>query len=260
VNIRNIALSTPVIGLILKYLNAIYRKLTTPNFSQTAELLLGQKKIQVVQIGSNDGVTGDPIHELLKQYKDWRALFVEPVPFLFERLKKNYPDGSRFDFENSIINDGSEVSFFWCSESAKKELDNLPIWWDQLGSFSRDHILSQLPIIEPYIVERRVRGITIMELLDKYSISNVDLLHIDAEGADFTILSQLDLNLFTPTIILFEHKHLTYLSKRKIISLLESRYKLYNLGDDVLAITKRVTSALPTWRYRKFRALKYFIQ
>ena len=45
---------------------------------------------------------------------------------------------------------------------------------------------------------------TIEALFQKNDIKELSLLHIDAEGYDWKILSQLDLECFNPKIILFE--------------------------------------------------------
>ena len=67
------------------------------------------KKAQIVQIGSNDGKTGDPLYPLLNSHPEWKALFVEPVPYLFKRLKNSYPDTTRFTFENAAISNTSNA-------------------------------------------------------------------------------------------------------------------------------------------------------
>src|SRR5207245_6466419 len=47
------------------------------------------KPLRVVQIGSNDGVANDPINESLRARR-WSGVLVEPIPYLFERLRANY--------------------------------------------------------------------------------------------------------------------------------------------------------------------------
>ena len=122
----------PIIGKIARQaysrLNGSYRKCP----SYWIPKVVRQKEAVVVQIGSNDGRTGDPLHDLIGRRKSWSALFVEPVPFVFQRLKSNYSGDGRFRFENSVINDGSDITFYWVSEEAKKSIPNLPEWYDQL--------------------------------------------------------------------------------------------------------------------------------
>ena len=50
---------------------------------------LSTKNAVVVQIGSSDGITGDPIFALLKTRRHWKAILVEPLPGMFGKLKEN---------------------------------------------------------------------------------------------------------------------------------------------------------------------------
>src|SRR2546422_396902 len=77
----------------------------------------------------NDGKTGDPIHSLLADHPSWHALLVEPVPLLFERLKRNYTDASRFRFENVAITERAGTSrFYYVDERAKENFPDLPTY------------------------------------------------------------------------------------------------------------------------------------
>src|SRR6202008_3756399 len=46
----------------------------------------------VVEVGANDGKTGDPVFHLIRSRRHSKALLVEPVPHLFERLQRTYSD------------------------------------------------------------------------------------------------------------------------------------------------------------------------
>lgn len=197
-----------------------------------------KNKIFIVQVGSNDGINGDPLYYLIQKNKNWEALFIEPVPYLFERLKKNYQNQSRFKFENMAINDGSYQTFYSVKDSANMEIPNLPKWYDQLGSFNRENITKHLNgVLEPYIIETRIKGVYLPDILKANKINSIDLIHIDAEGYDWVILSQLDLNLFHPQAILFEHKHLKLKEKQKALEyLVQHNYTVFQLGADFIAI------------------------
>lgn len=195
---------------------------------------------QIVQIGSNDGETNDPLRKLLLSRRHWRALFVEPVPYLFDRLTRNYPRDPRFAFENVAITRDEGAVFYWVDASAKQHVSNLPPWFDQLGSFDRGHITKHLDgILEPFIVSSPVRCMTLSQLLDHHAIRHIGILHIDTEGHDWQVLSQLDLNVHEPDVILFEHRHLSPIDKQSSLQFLAERYEIYDLGRDYLAIAQK---------------------
>jgi hypothetical protein len=48
-----------------------------------------QDNISFLQIVSNDGISSDPLNKFINKY-NWKGILVEPIPFLFEKLKRNY--------------------------------------------------------------------------------------------------------------------------------------------------------------------------
>lgn len=219
----------------------LYLKIKTPINSTTywIEKISNKSDFNVVQIGSNDGKTGDPIFGLIKKNKRWKVLFVEPVPYLFERLKNNYKDEPRFRFENVAINDGSKQIFYWVNKAANKNFPDLPEWYDQLGSFNKNHILKHLNgKLEDYITESEIQGISLGDLFKKYNIDDFDFLHIDTEGYDWKILSQLDLNKYSPLLILFEHTHLLDSERELSIKFLNEHYFIFVFGGDFLCLRR----------------------
>ena len=72
----------------------------TDNLGVAIAALGAQKRLNIIQVGANDGVTGDPIYKDVIKYAQ-RALLVEPQEWLIEDLKKAYKD---FDGELIIEN------------------------------------------------------------------------------------------------------------------------------------------------------------
>ncbi len=199
----------------------------------------GRSSVFFVQIGSNDGINGDPLRELIVGNEEWKGIFVEPVQYAFDRLRSNYTSESRFVFENVAIAEHiGEADFFYVSENAKRELPNLPYWYDQLGCFNRDHLVKHLNgNLEPFIIKQRVKCETLSSLLHRNRVAKVDLLHIDVEGFDYRVLKQIDFIRYRPEIILFEHEHLNPDDKRSARALLtRSGYTLQQVGSDTVAV------------------------
>lgn len=176
-------------------------------------------KLTVVQIGANDGTRFDPICALLKNRFRWRALFVEPIPSVFEKLVGNYGNRKRFMFECAAVSDTPGVfNFYYLSQEASKATQNWQEYFDLVGSLDREHVVRALGEeagrLEKYIVETQVPVITLQMLLDKWKVHQVDILVVDAEGFDWKIVSQaINLGL-RPEVILFEHSNLK-LSERE---------------------------------------------
>lgn len=245
----------PVVGRIAVAIHARIKGTWRTRAAYWLEALVVAPVIQVVQVGSNDGKTGDPLYRLFKKRRGWKGLFVEPVPYLFDRLKAAYAGSDRFRFENSAITEGKSVDFFWVDESAKREVPDLPEWYDQLGSFDRKHITRHLPQLDPFIRQAQITGITLPELFRKHHITEIGILHIDTEGYDFKVLSQLDLTTTAPQIILFEHKHLSDDERRAAVAFLDPHYQVFKLGDDMLAVSRTCARATPA----RLRPLRHFL-
>jgi FkbM family methyltransferase len=202
-------------------------------------LLAGRQRVFFVQVGSNDGLQGDPIFALATSRQEWRGILVEPVPFLFERLRANYRDDPRFVYANVAIGETpGRVPFYYVGERAREELVDLPYWHDQVGSFDRSFITRCLEgRLTPYIVEELVECVRLESLLEQHGIEQLDLVHIDAEGYDYVVLAQLDLKRYRPLVIVYEHQNLRpehAAAARNF--LLGAGYHLYELGTDTLAV------------------------
>jgi FkbM family methyltransferase len=202
-----------------------------------------KETIFFVQVGSNDGVGGDPLHDIIVKNKKWRGIFIEPVDYLFERLVKNYGNEDRFIFEKKAISTGrGTADYFYVSEKAKEGLDDaLPFWYDQLGSFNRNHIIEHLDgILEPYIVTESIETFPLQDILDKNGVKDIDVLHIDTEGHDYKVLSSFNISKYLPSIILFEHDFLSQIERKLANSLLKKNgYHCFHYIGDTLALNKR---------------------
>lgn len=215
--------------------------------------VIGPGPAWLVQIGSNDGKTGDPLYPLFQQYTRWRGLLVEPIPYIFERLRANYPDATRFDLANVAIGEEGTQPFYVVDPEAKESLPDLPYWYDQLGSFDRNHIVKELDgVLEPFIRQIDVESIPLTTLLDRYGVQEIDVLHIDAEGYDWRVLRQLDLARFRPTFILCEHHHLSLEERTKALAFLEPDYEVFRLGIDWLAIRRAAAPSTLAALHRQF--------
>ena len=231
--------SRPALYRKLRY---AYRRVTQGPQSiegQIRQRLRGMHSVFFVQIGSNDGRHGDPIAPMIRREPRWSGIFVD----IFRRLKQNYGEAPRFTFENVLIGESQQpTKFYFVAERAKAELgDALPYWYDQLGSFNREHIAKHLDgKLVPYIEEIDLPTVSLPTLLDRNGVAHVDLLHIDTEGYDYEVLRQFEFERLRPAVVLYEHKHLPPDSRAKAQALLKQYgYEIRVRPDDTLALLPR---------------------
>lgn len=194
-----------------------------------------------VQIGSNDADHGDPLRGYVEN-RGWRGLMVEPVPYVFERLRARYGADGRIQLVNAAIGtvDG-HMPFYYVAESDEPDL---PEWYDQIGSFSLENVLhpqhvEHIPNLAERVVHTNVPCVTFETLVREHPLPRLDIVHIDAEGYEQQILAQIDLARLRPLVLLYEHKHLTG-ERRRVVNgrLLANGYALLDLGPDTLAVRR----------------------
>jgi FkbM family methyltransferase len=199
-----------------------------------------------VQVGSNDGVKFDPI-SLQVRTRRWTGVMVEPVPYLFERLTTNFGGSRRVRLENAAVAaHGGSQPFYFLAESPGSEPD-LPDWYDALGSFRKDVVLSHrehIPDIDARLREIEVPCLTFDELCRKHAVERIDLVHIDTEGYDFEVIKLVDLDRWQPSVLLYEHKHLSQDDQAAARQLLDAQgFDLLADDTDTLAVRRTAMTA-----------------
>ena len=82
----------------------------------------------------------------------------------------------------------------------KSDAINLPVFYDQIGSFNKEVVLKHrnaIPGFDALFMEDKVNAITFKQLVEKYAITALDLIHIDTEGYDYEILKMIDFKTYT---------------------------------------------------------------
>ena len=241
-NNKSLPKRVPFVGSVIDWLYAITKPFNKNTTYYWINRYLKNQRMLVVQVGSNDGVSGDPLHRLIRKNNYWQVIFVEPVPYLFAKLKQNYGPESRFIFENAAINeDGKKQTFYSVAESAFRNVPGLSPLYAQIGSFDKEHLLKLSDgVLSEHIIENDVECLSINQLLDKHAITSVQFLHIDAEGYDWKIMSQLNFSKIKPQLILFEYINLEENEKREAIQLLSQNYYILCFRIDYLCIEKNL--------------------
>ncbi len=161
----------------------------------------------IIQIGSHVGNTiNDPIFKNVDL--STRLFLIEPVPYLFHQLQNNYKSKmnsvSNITFINKAVSDTvGEIELTVPSEH--NDFTKLPFWASQLGSVRPNHANDHIPTLLTETI--KVQTTTIDALINEYNIKEIDVLHTDTEGHDYTILMNYSFKV-KPRQVLFEHKHM----------------------------------------------------
>lgn len=201
------------------------------------ERILAFDNLKAVQVGSNDGVSNDPLRKYIVEH-NWRAILIEPVPSLFSKLSALYEGNDRITTLNAGISPSTTpLKFHTIDPKARLELGvECPIWYDQLGSFEKENITKHLDgILEPYIDAIDVPIKRLDDILVEYGFQNLDVLHVDAESYDLEVMKTLDLSRFKPKYIIIEHKHMENNSKTSFIeNMVANGYEYVTYLDDIV--------------------------
>jgi FkbM family methyltransferase len=189
-----------------------------------------------IQIGAYDGISTDPLRRYIERC-GWRGVMLEPQPGPAAQLRQLYRHNT-----NVIILQAALDSVHRTRTLYTVECQGLPKWAGSMASFDRAHISKHdyfLPTIEKLIREVRVDCIPFGDAIQALpGAPQLDLLQIDAEGADGYILSLFPFEQIKPAIIHWEIKNMTKPEQEGALDLLCAHgYLISRSGnEDMLAV------------------------
>ena len=161
----------------------------------------------LVVIGAHSGIW---LTSLMEKYKEQSILLVEPVPHNIQELKENISKYKDIKIETSAVSSKNEVNkFYFVKPESVKKLGKH--WASGIGSFDKQHILNhknkRFKVENSDIEEIEIQYLTFTDLVNKYSITSIEMLQIDVEGAEYQILNSIDFTKISIQKIIFEFKH-----------------------------------------------------
>tara|TARA_R100001377_G_scaffold30024_1_gene16379 strand:+ start:137 stop:1072 length:936 start_codon:yes stop_codon:yes gene_type:complete len=191
----------------------------------------------VVQIGACDGIAYDDTRGFLDLY-NWKGVLVEPIPELFGQLYENFKDRD-YKFVNAAITKASgTVTMLNVPEASIANQENgvrecfkgmSAVWPPKNGLGSDDEY--DTSIRENFAKKIEVRSLSLEDLFKETDTTEFDVFIVDAEGCDYDIFMQLDLNKYSPKFIRLETCNLTDKERAEInYKLIEHGY-MYNEDD-----------------------------
>ena len=209
-----------------------------------ADYLLGRGKkrgVKIIQIGAYDGCTSDELYPYIKNF-EWNGLLVEPQKKYFKRLKKTYEGESGINFLQAAVahNRGRKTLY----TIKNPESEGMPPIAPRIASFDKKTILShkdKIPNIESKIKETKVKSLPLMDMIEEYSIKDVEILQIDVEGFDSEVIKMIDFSKIYPSIVRFEHKHLSRKEHSSAIKkLLKNGYDVAEEPGNTIAYNRNI--------------------
>jgi FkbM family methyltransferase len=167
-----------------------------------------------VQVGAYDGVSGDPLRKYIERC-GWRGVMLEPQPRPANHLRALYRDNPKIVILEAALDSERRTRNLYTIES-----DAVPKWAGGMASFNRDQLLKQCYLIEGLegmVREVRVNCVIFDDVLNYLPANGLDLLQIDAEGADGHILSLFPFDRFKPAIIHWEIKNMTVIQQEEAL-------------------------------------------
>tara|TARA_B110000971_G_C19810158_1_gene408416 strand:- start:52 stop:732 length:681 start_codon:yes stop_codon:yes gene_type:complete len=186
----------------------------------------------LIQIGSGsaslDTYIEDGFSNFIRKNKFKKKIFiVEANSIHLNNLKKFWELDKNVKIYNvAIIPDNidlKKMDFFYCLEDAPNY---------QIFSNSKLFVKKHFPV--GTIKKTTIDCLRISDFLKNNDIINIDYLSIDIEGMDYDVLVNLDLDRIEITNISFEHLHLNFWKKIKIVlKFIKYGYYFSGMGFDL---------------------------
>jgi FkbM family methyltransferase len=199
--------------------------------------------VKVLQIGANDGIMHDPLREFIVSYKNSQCFFVEPIPTFFRELVKNYKylaSDRKLKFLNVAVGDDDGNITLWKlkQEVAHKYYDFV----QGMVSFKKEHFLRY---INPENIDRDLESIVVPQrsirsiVVEDCNQIIPDLVVIDVEGLERTIIENYPFDLGKPKSFIYESVHLS-LHDQEVVhqKLTQNGYSIKTCSCDSIAILK----------------------
>jgi FkbM family methyltransferase len=187
-----------------------------------------------VQIGAFDGRRYDPLYAWVRAY-GWRGLLIEPQPHFFSELVENYEGVEGLEFRRIAVGVQKERRpFYTVAVEPGVSRDA-----GMIASFDRETLLSHrryIPRLDELLRCEEIECEALNDVLAEAPSDHIDLLQIDVEGFDHELIRVLDLERFAPSIVRFEHLHLSRDQHEDSIGkLVEYGYRVCLEENDTLA-------------------------
>ncbi len=162
------------------------------------------------QVGANDGQCGDPIEGCIEAF-GLQGVMVEPQPKPCALLKEKYAGNDRVAIDQVAVSEKEGfITLYHFAPEHIATRSAVQVKADLLASTDRGHLEKMRQVMEGTgeIQEMKVPALTWKSLIHKHSLPAPDMVIVDTEGMDDTIVNQVGLGDNAPALIQFEHLHI----------------------------------------------------
>ena len=211
------------------------------NAGDFLKILIKKKKIKkIIQVGANDGQSDDFLSKSFTQ--DLQAILIEPIEDAFNNLKKNYKIFPKVQCLNIAVDIKSDKKniysvnpkyySYYKDKYQQKSVD----WLTVLSSFSREH-LKKHGVQEKHIIAKSIECKTFNQIINTYNYHDLDLLIVDTEGYDYTLVNNFIEIVKIKPMIIFEWIHCNEKEIKKLLLKLKSNnYNFFKTGRDLICM------------------------
>jgi len=185
---------------------------------------LSAGEVFVVQVGANDGRSGDPIMQAIVDY-GWKGILVEPLAEPFAKLQALHADRPGLIVENLAISHEDGPTEIFVDPSGRSTLASMRP--------EQNVLRNKRETLEPVTIE----ATTFETLFGRHEVTKVDFLQIDTEGFDYQVLKHFELGRWKPLALNMEFYCLPLHERLATFALLrELGYMWKFTGMDLLAV------------------------
>jgi len=144
------------------------------------------------EAGANNGITQSNTY-ILEKFFNWTGILVEPSPHWFNKLKINRPDSQHF---NCAL-----VSNDWNRETIAGDFGNIENLANNLMSTTEQSVIFNR---YNHNFDIEIDAKTMNNVISFTKFVNFDLISLDCEGSEFSILTGFDFNKYRTNFFLIE--------------------------------------------------------
>lgn len=161
--------------------------------------------LRFIQIGANDGHLADPLSGYLDDF-GWQGAMFEPLAKNFTALAARHAGNPRLQLHQAAVDLSAGRRTIYDIAPALRP--RLPDWAGGLASFDRTRVLTaahELGLADSDVVVEEIATKSWTDVWATLGGHRCDVLVLDTEGYDFTLLRAAGLERQRPRIIHFEH-------------------------------------------------------